>query len=146
MVAGPGRQCPPPSHTSTPSSEAPAHCPGRQVVPEGNLRQAPLPSQLPSSPQVETLAAGQVAASRGATPTGTKLQVPTAPWTLQDLHVSVQADEQHTPSTQNPLVHSPSQPQAAPFALCPASPAAHDIASAPFRSVPASLAGPPDCP
>jgi hypothetical protein len=110
------------------------------------MRQAPLPSQLPSRPQVETLAAGQVAGSRGGRPTGTRLQVPTAPWTLQDLHVSVQAEEQHTPSTQNPLVHSPSQPQAPPFALCPASPAAHDIASPLLRSVPPSFAGPADCP
>jgi hypothetical protein len=105
-----------------------------------------LPSQLPSSPQVETLAAGQVAGSRGATPTGTKLQVPTAPWTLQALHVSVQAEEQQTPSTQKPLAQSAAQPQAAPFVLPPPSPAAHEIASPPFRSVPASLAGPADCP
>jgi hypothetical protein len=35
---------------------------------------------------------------------------------LHDLQVSVQALLQQTPSTQNPLVQSPSQPQAAPFA------------------------------
>jgi hypothetical protein len=62
-----------------PPTEAPAHCPARQTVPAGNCRQAPLPSQLPSRPQVETLEAGQVAAFRGDTPEGTNAQVPTAP-------------------------------------------------------------------
>jgi hypothetical protein len=35
---------------------------------------------------------------------------------LQDLHVSVHALLQQTPSTQNPLAQSPSHPHAAPLA------------------------------
>jgi len=57
-----------------------------------------------------------VLALRGAPPAGTNAQMPCEPAVLQDLHVSVQALLQQTPSTQNPLAQSPPQPQAAPLA------------------------------
>ena len=53
---------------------------------------------------------------RGESPAGTNAQIPGAPVVLQDLHVSVQALLQQTPSTQNPLAQSPAHPQAAPLA------------------------------
>jgi hypothetical protein len=95
---------------------APSQVPGAHVVPRTKLRQAPAPSQVPSRPQVDGSDAGQVAAVRGFPPAGTNEQIPCAPAVLQDLHVSVQALLQQTPSTQNPLPQSPSHPQAAPLA------------------------------
>jgi hypothetical protein len=86
-----------------------------------------LPSQVPSSPQVETELLGLVSGERGATPAGTSEQTPGAAGVLHALQVSVQALLQHTPSTQNPLAQSAVHPQAAPFAL-PAPPSARQAA------------------
>jgi hypothetical protein len=96
---------------------APSQVPAAQVVPATKLRQAPLPSQVPSSPQLETSDFGQVLADRGATPAGTTAQIPGELGVLQALQVSVQALLQQKPSTQKPLVQSPLQAQATPFAL-----------------------------
>jgi hypothetical protein len=83
-----------------------------------------LPSQVPSSPQVETSVFGQTDAERGGAPAGTKVQVPGAEVVLHDLHVSVQALLQQTPSTQKPLAQSALQAQVVPLVLAaPASPA-----------------------
>jgi hypothetical protein len=60
--------------------------------------------------------ARQTPALRGDSPAGTNAQIPGAPVVLQDLHVSVQALLQQTPSTQNPLAQSPAHPQGAPLA------------------------------
>lgn len=90
--------------------------PGSQIVPRTKLRQAPAPSHVPSRPQVEGSEAGQTPAPRGAPPAGTNAQDPGAPAVLQDLHVSVHALLQQTPSTQNPLAQSPAHPHAAPLA------------------------------
>jgi hypothetical protein len=76
---------------------------------------------VPSRPQVETELAEQTSGVRGAPPAATKAQTPGAEGVLQDLQVSWQALSQQTPSTQKPLPHSASQPQAAPFARWPAS-------------------------
>ena len=103
IVAGPALQRPCPSQTLTPMTAAPAHDPGLQIVPATCWRQAPLPSQVPSSPQVDSSLAGQTSGARGARPSGTKAQIPGEPWTLQDRQVPVQAVLQQTPSTQNPL-------------------------------------------
>jgi hypothetical protein len=89
--------------------------PGWQVVPTTKLRQAPAPSHVPSRPHVDGSEAGQTPALRGVPPAGTKAQIPGAPAVLQDLHVSVQALLQQTPSTQNPLAQSPSHPQPPPL-------------------------------
>jgi hypothetical protein len=122
MVAGPGRQRPSPSQTSMLATEAPWHCPGVQTVPAVYFAQAPAPSQVPSSAQLEAAALGQVLAARGAVPFGTNAHVPGDSGRLQTLQVSVQAVAQQTPSTQNPLAQSAVQPQAAPFALRAAPP------------------------
>jgi hypothetical protein len=79
---------------------APLHVPLPHVVPGTYLRQAPWPSHVPSSPQVETSLVGQVVVARGLMPSGTNEHVPIAPGTLHALHVSVHAVSQQTPSTQ----------------------------------------------
>lgn len=82
---------------------------------------------------------GHSAAERGGSPAATKLQVPGAEAVLQDLQVSLHAVLQQTPSAQNPLAQSPSQPQGVPFVfLAPAS-CVHATASAPASCLP-----PPD--
>ncbi len=118
MVAGPEVQEPWPSQTRVFLTAAPSQVPGAQVVPARVLRQAPLPSQVPSSPQLETSEIGQLAARRGATPAGTSPQTPGEPGVLQALQVSVQALLQQRPSTQKPLAQSPGQAQARPFTPC----------------------------
>jgi len=134
IVAGPGLQWPTPSQTLTPTTDASAHAPALHTVPETCCRQAPLPSQVPSSPQLDVAATGQTLGVRGAPPAGTALQFPGDPWTLQAIHVPVQAVLQQTPSTQKPLWQSRSQPQVSPIipALVPPAvqpPAASDDAS-----------------
>jgi len=126
-VVGPGLQRPRPSQTFTPTTDATSHEPALHTVPATWLRQAPLPSQVPSSPQVDSSDAGQRLASRGAPPAGTNEQVPGDPCTSHALQVSVQDVLQQTPSTQNPLAHSPAQPQAWPFILPPAPPSATQV-------------------
>jgi hypothetical protein len=115
IVAGPALHRPSPSQTLTPMTAASEHIPGLQIVPATCWRQAPLPSQVPSSPQLEASPAGQMAGERGAPPVGTGAQIPGDPCTLHDRQVPVQAVLQQTPSTQNPLWQSPSQPQVSPF-------------------------------
>ena len=75
--------------------------------------QLPLPSQVPSNPQVETGLCGQVSAELGGTPAATNEQTPGAAGVLHDLQLSVQAVLQQTPSTQNPVAQSAAHPQAA---------------------------------
>ena len=99
-VAGPGRQRPAESQTSTSSTDAPSHTPALQTEPGAYLRQAPAPLQVPSSPQVETSAFGHMPGVRCAAPFATKVHVPGAACVLHALHVSPQAVLQHTPSTQ----------------------------------------------
>lgn len=96
---------------------APSQVPGPQIVPAMWLRQAPLPLQVPSRPQVEASDSGQVLGRRGLSPAGTKPQRPGELGVLQDLQVSVQALLQQRPSTQKPLAQSPLQPHVTPFGL-----------------------------
>src|SRR4029079_7576377 len=65
--------------------------------------------------------------SRGALPAGMNVQVPGAPCVLQDMHLSVQAVLQQTPSTQKPLPHSLAQPQESPGFFVPPASALHWI-------------------
>ena len=58
---------------------------------------------------------GHMAGVRGGSPAATNVQVPGAEMVLQDLQVSLQAVLQQTPSTQNPVSQSLSQPQAVPL-------------------------------
>lgn len=78
-VEGPGLQLPRPSQTWTPVTAAPSQRPGLQTVPAGCWRQAPLPSHMPSSPQVAVSVGWQEAATGGACPSGTTAQVPSDP-------------------------------------------------------------------
>jgi hypothetical protein len=78
-----------------------------------------LPSHVPSRPQVVGSLFGQPDGTRGAAPAARDRHFPSADCVPQDLQVSVQAVSQHRPSTQNPLLHSPAQPQVAPFGFVP---------------------------
>ena len=118
MVAGPAVQVPWPSQTRTFWTAAPLQVPDPQLAPATRLRQAPLPSQVPSKPQLDGSEAGQVLVERGVEPAGTNAQTPGELGVLQDLQVPVQALLQQRPSTQKPLAQSPAQPQARPLALC----------------------------
>jgi len=139
-VEGPGRQRPSPSHTLMSTTAALSQRPDLHVVPAGCLRQPPLPSHVPSAPQVVVAVAAQ-APSCGSTPLGTNVQLPTEPGTSHALQVSLQAVAQHTPSTQWPPAQSAAHPHAAPFAFFPPSPALH-AAPSPARSVPPSFGFP----
>jgi|SRR5665213_881046 len=118
MIAGPEVQVPWPSQTRTLLTAAPSQVPVPQLTPGTRLRQAPLPSQVPSRPQLDGPDTGQALDTRGAEPAGTKAQMPGELGALQDLQVPVQALLQHTSSTQKPLAQSPAQPHAIPLALC----------------------------
>jgi hypothetical protein len=117
MRDAPEVQFPAPSQARIPPIDAPLQVPGWQTVPSSYVRQPPLPSQVPSSPQDEAGLCGQTLATLGATPAATSEQTPGAEGVLQDLQVSVQALLQQTPSTQKSLVQSASQPQAVPLVL-----------------------------
>jgi hypothetical protein len=86
------------------------------VVPAPHLRQAPAPSQLPSSPQV--VGAEAVQSLRPSLPDTAGVQVPAVPTPLQVIQVCVQAVAQQTPSMQKPLWQSPVEAQAVPFVSC----------------------------
>jgi hypothetical protein len=61
-----------------------------------------------------------------STPKGTLEHVPTAPMTLQAEHVAVHVELQQTPSTQNPLTHSPLAAQVLPISPLHALDPLHD--------------------
>jgi hypothetical protein len=87
-----------------------AHCSGAQIVPGAYLRQPPAPSHFLSVPQ--EAAPWSMHIFRGSSaPATTLLQWPGADMSAQLLHGPVQASWQQTPSTQNPLTHSPAAPQ-----------------------------------
>jgi hypothetical protein len=82
----------------------------------------PVPSQVPSRPQLAWVAAAQRDFG-SAPPSTTGEQVPTFPVTLQDRQVppvaSLQVVLQQTPSVQLPLTHSAGAAQVAPLGLRP---------------------------
>ena len=100
-----------PSQDRMPVTPSPSQVPALHSVSFTYRRQPPLPSQVPSCPQVAGVLAGQTRGSWGFTPDGTKAQTPRELGRLQALHLSPQAEVQQTPSTQYPLWHSPSQLQ-----------------------------------
>jgi hypothetical protein len=118
-TVGPIRHDPSPSQILIPVIPDPAQAPEAQTVPFTNLRQPPLPSQVPSSPQVEAAAIGHSLAVRGLAPAGTASQVPSDPGRLHDMHFPVHADLQQTPSTQNPLPQSEPHEQGCPRLVAP---------------------------
>jgi hypothetical protein len=86
-------------------------------VPLTYRRQAPLPSQVPSLPQVA--APASVHWFSGSCPAGTVEQVPPVPVSEHDMQVPVHAVLQQTPCAQNPLLHSPPAVHAAPSGFSP---------------------------
>src|SRR5262245_48866028 len=84
------------------------------TVPVTWRRHTPLPSQVPSRPQVEGSSGTQTL--RGSDPAGTFLQVPGDPMMLQAMQFPVQSVSQHTVSTQKPDMHWPPLLHAAPLA------------------------------
>jgi hypothetical protein len=93
------------------------------TVPTAYLRQAPAPSQKPSSPHVA--APESLHWPCRSWPSGTFLHVPSLPGTAHDLHVPVQVVEQHLPWAQKPEKHSASAPQLVPGGFLPQLPAMH---------------------
>jgi hypothetical protein len=94
-----------------PLTPSPSQVPALHSVPLPYLRQPPLPSQVPSNPQVEGVLAEQTEGPLGWAPDGTKAQSPRELRRLHALQVSPQAEVQQMPSTQNPVWHSRSQLQ-----------------------------------
>ena len=94
---------------------------------------------MPSRPQVVTAALGHALGARGGAPFGTNEHVPGAAAVLHDLHVSLHAVLQQTPSAQNPLEQSPPHPHPCPLAFFIAPVPLH--ATAPIASMPPSSAG-----
>ena len=98
------RQTPLPSHRRADRSLVPWQPPGSHSVVAGYRRQPPLPSQVPSRPQVT---AGSVVHSlRRSSPAGLGMQVPADPAALHTEQRSVQALLQQIPSAQKLEVHS----------------------------------------
>ena len=87
------------------------------VVLAAYLRHAPAPLHCPSRPQV--VAPSSAHWPRGSMPSGIFRQVPSLPATAHDLHVPVQAAEQHRPCAQIAELHSASAPQAPPSGFLP---------------------------
>jgi len=109
-------QAPAPLQTRAGVYVEPLHDSGTQVMPVPHLRHAPLPSHMPSLPQVDGVACVQ--SLSGSVPSLTPRQRPSA-WPVlaftQALQAVVQADSQQTPSTQNPLPHAAAAVQAVPL-------------------------------
>jgi hypothetical protein len=108
-----GAHIPAPSQFAEAVSVDPTQLCMRQPVLVDHGRHAPAPLQVPSFMQLP--AAGEVAVHRflgSAVPEATGVHVPTLPVTLQLRQspvvpdASLQAELQHTPSVQNPCVHS----------------------------------------
>jgi hypothetical protein len=79
------------SHSKVAPTESPSHVPPWQGVPTTYLSQWPIPSQVPSCPQVDGSAIWHSAAERGRTVAGTAEHVPRAVGSPQDMQVPVQA-------------------------------------------------------
>ncbi len=93
---------------------AAAHC-----VPATCLRQPPMPSQAPSSPQVEAAAARHWLAVSGGDPAPIGEQVPTLVGKAHDRQVPVQAELQQTFWAQNVELHSAFCAHEAPIGFLP---------------------------
>lgn len=108
-------QLPFPSQVWMPSTESPWQVPALHSVPRGYFRQAPLPSHVPSSPQVAGVLAVHIDESAGRAPAGTGAHSPSELARLHAMQVPPHEEVQHTPSAQKPVWHSRSQPQDSPL-------------------------------
>jgi hypothetical protein len=117
LVAVDVPQVPAPSHVRAGVNVVPLQVDAAQVVPMAYSRQAPLPSQVPSLPQVA--APWSVHWLKGSWPAATAAQVPIVPVKPHDRQMPTQAVAQQTPCSQKPLLHSPAAPQVAPIGFLP---------------------------
>src|SRR5215831_6185525 len=100
MVMGPVSQLPAPSQTLWPTTAPAWQVPEPQGFPVGENRQLPVPSHVPSSPQMDEVV-GQSLAWRGEAPLASATQTPSEPWLAQVRHPAPHASLQQYPSTQN---------------------------------------------
>ena len=117
----PATQMPVPLHDPAEVALPPLHDAAVQVVPEAYLRHMPLPSQLPSLPQLPRPWSAQPPRGSGD-PAATAEQVPALPVWLQEKQLDVQAVEQQTPWAQKLLRHSSAREQTAPGGFLPHEP------------------------
>jgi hypothetical protein len=110
-------QLPAPSHRRGGVSVEPVQLPATHWVVDAQYRHLPVPSHIPSSPQVVDTDAMHCAAATGAVPFGTLVQVPTLFATVHDWQVPVQALLQQTPCTQLLEAHSVPAAQVRPSGL-----------------------------
>ncbi len=111
-LVAPSRQRPAPSQVLTPTMAPVSQTPGLQTVSGKWLRHLPVPSQVPSSPQVDLSWATHWLATSGLTPAGVSVQVPSAVPKLHVMHVPPHAVSQQIPSAQKPLPHCAAVQQA----------------------------------
>jgi hypothetical protein len=101
-----------------------AHC-----VPAACSWQLPAPLQKPVLPQLVAAWAGHC--PRGSIPSsGTGVHVPSAPASVHDMQLALQAVAQQIPSTQKPLWQSAGPPQLAPGGSRPHVPPAQTLGGA----------------
>jgi hypothetical protein len=125
LVAVVVRQVPAPSQVRAGVNVVPEQVDATQVIPMACSRQPPLPSQVPSVPQ---LAAPMSAHwPSGSAPAGTALQVPTVPASAHERQVPAQAVAQQTPSSQKPELHSAAAVQAMPIGFLPQLPLTQEL-------------------
>jgi hypothetical protein len=111
-------QVPAPSQVLAGVCVVPVHDSLPQLVPTAHRRHAPMPSHMPSRPQL--VVDSGVHSLSGSVPPGTARQMPSGWVVLLIAHATqapTHADSQHTPSMQNRLAHSPAAAHAAPFAF-----------------------------
>ena len=108
-------QFPLPSHFESPICFPAAHEPALQTT-LSHLRQLPLPSQVPSRPQLDGACAPQVPWA-GMAPAETGEQVPARPATLHDEQAPMHAVSQQTLSTQFADEHWPAVAHVVPLLL-----------------------------
>jgi len=119
-VVAPFRQAPSPLQTLVPTIAPMLQVPGWHTVPRVRLRHFPAPSQVPSRPQLLAGSALHWPGSRGFTPAGVIVHVPSEVGSAQVMHMPPHALLQQTPSTQKPLLQSAAQEQVSPLSRTPA--------------------------
>jgi hypothetical protein len=102
-------QTPVPSQVRDGVKVEPAQLCAAQTVPEAYRRHLPLPSQLPSVPQVAAVASAH--AARGSVPAAMLVQVPRVPVSAHEAQVPEQVEAQQTPCWQRPEAQVPAAVQ-----------------------------------
>jgi hypothetical protein len=114
----PGTQVPPPSQVEANVLIPSTQLWGAQMIPAAYLPQPPAPLQAPSLPQLAAPWSRQAPVGSWP-PSGTKLQVPAVPETLQDMQLPSQRLLQQTPSAQKLDAQSSSRPHRLPMGCLP---------------------------